>query len=157
MNTYYMNVLPSSKPQADQSKILAEVPLIEDGQEYTFRVIASHRDSKKTGFNTFSLSGEVYRKDETTNPIVSGRMVAEIKELTPQFAHLIRWSGMKVSGIDFKTIMFFKANRQIDRIRQYTGMPDITMDQITEEYLHSQMPDVMEQFKKDVESIGFIY
>lgn len=132
-----------------------------------------HDDRCKNGHNTFSITGELYdiphrihgeasvknAKGKTLWLVSCGCIHQEIAERIPELAPLIKWHLTSTDGPMYyvANTMYHVIAADLESARSCAVWPDAELEDFTEEKLKARLPALMEEFKRDVESFGFIY
>lgn len=128
-------------------------------------VTIRYDDECGNGHNTFSITGTI--KGLGAHEIeMAGCLHDEISEYFPEFAHLIKWhlvsSDSPLHYIANTKYYIKKGNIELAKDTAVWGVTNLDTDENIkflddDVFLQSRLPKLLEAFKKDVESLGFIY
>jgi hypothetical protein len=118
-------------------------------------------DQCGNGHNSFSITGhiedlKIRGKDKWE---CGGCIHDEIAKHFPEFKHLIKWHLMSSDQPMHYVAnsLYHASNRDYNGARSSAIWGDATIEDFTEEKLLARLPKLIEDFKKDIEAIGFIY
>ena len=122
-------------------------------------------DQCGNGHNSFSITGNIYSDESSSNEIyfvTGGCIHEEIAKHFPELKHLIKWHLTSSDGpmyyVDKTTYHARDVEPNLEAARSCAVWPDATLEQLqSEEALIERLPDLMHEFKKDIEALGFIY
>ena len=141
----------------------------------TFRITANvrHDDECGNGHNSFSVTGDIERKQGRRWVEESGGCIHdEIARHFPEIAHLIKWHLCSTDGpLHYVANTVYLAGdrdhygrkegkeRQLDAARGSAVWPDATDEELTapnlKERLEERLPALLADFRADVEAFGF--
>ena len=154
--------LPGSTLIKSQKKIFSKVVYI-DNKQHLIDVVVKYDDDCSNGHNTFSITGSVYSsltsKADRYN-VCCGCIHDAISEHFPELNHLIKWhlcsSNEPMYYIENTT--YHAKNGNLNAARETAIWQDATIEQLSnKDLLLERLPTLMQEFKKDIEAIGFIY
>ena len=139
-----------------------------DGTDCTMSVTLRYDDECNNGHNTFSITGCIkggkygrygYEID------MAGCIHDEIKKYFPEFAHLIKWHLCSSDGPLYyleNTLYWVKKENleyaKSTAIWQKASDDEFKCNQVElTRKLLNRLPDLMKEFRKDIEALGFIY
>lgn len=146
----------------NQKKELGYKLFIVDGETYRIKAIIRYDDECGNGHNSFAITGniDIKRKNGTWGDYCCGSIHEQIAEHFPELAKYIKWhlvSSDEPMHYVANTVYHAKEGN-LKAARDCAIWPDATQDQLKSEYaLMERLPALMAEFKKDVESLGFIY
>ncbi len=114
-------------------------------------------DECGNGHNSFAVTSEIRE---------NGRMVScgcqhdEVKAHFPEYSHLIKWHLCSTDGpLHYLANTIYHAeNGDLKYAQDSAIWPEATSDQLQDKILLSvRLPELMQEFKKAVESVGFVY
>lgn len=93
-------MLPVSKLTKSQSKVFGPVEYQENGETFKISATVRHDDRCNNGHNTFSITGEIYRKSKSGRWLEDsfGCIHEKISVHFPELAPLIRWHLTSTDG-----------------------------------------------------------
>ena len=130
-----------------------------------FDIQIRYDDKCGNGHNTFAITGTLHEKlpRRDKNLIVCGCVHDEIIKHAPEYAHLIKWHHMSSDEPMFylANTLYHVENREFDKARRCAIWPEATDEELTsdnlKELLVARLPNLIEEFKRVVESLGFVY
>ena len=139
-----------------------------DGTDCTMSVTLRYDDECNNGHNTFSITGRIkggkygrygYEID------MAGCLHDKIKKYFPEFAHLIKWHLCDSDGPMYyleNTLYWVKEGNleyaKNTAIWQKASDAEFKCNQVElTQKLLNRLPDLMKEFRKDIEALGFIY
>lgn len=153
--------LPLSVRVDHQDKELKSVVNFE-GRQCNLAVRIRYDDSCKNGHNTLRITGNFFDVPEK-DYVLGGAIHKEIAEYHPKLKHIIRWHNMNSNGPPayVENTEYFVKSKRYDLARRAAFWPDATDEELMsdnlEELLLARLPKLLEEFKLDVESLGFLF
>ena len=132
-----------------------------------------HDDRCGNGHNTFSITAEMYDRGYIRGEAFvfnakgqkrylgsCGCMHDEIEKHFPELSQFIRWHLTSTDGpmhyID--NTIYFVRRGELDNARKVAVAPEASQEQLGDkEWLQNRLPELLAQFRKDVESLGLEY
>ena len=132
------------------------VELEEDGKRITIRAHVQYDDRCNNGHNTFSITGE-YR--DKYNNVTGGCIHNEISFSFPELSRFIKWHLTSSDGPMHYVAnsIYWAKEGNLVYARNAAVWSDAELSDFTEEKLLARLPDLLNDFKKDIESLGFIF
>lgn len=121
-----------------------------------FIVTVRYDDRCNKGHNTFSITGEIGQD-------MFGCIHDKVVEHFPELAHLIKWHlcGADKPLFYIENTCYFVNQGALSLARKSAIWLDATDEELTapnlNERLNDRLADLMKEFRKDVESLGFIW
>lgn len=122
-------------------------------------VTLRYDDTCRNGHNTLSITGSY----DTSTGSGAGRVHDEIGMAFPDLKPLLKWHGCHTDGplhYVANTVYYVKEGN-LDLARETAIWPDATDEDLCreglEDRLKARLPALMQDFRKVVESLGFIY
>lgn len=166
MNTNTNNTtkldLPTSVITRYQKQFFTKEIMIDD-KKGRIECVIRFDDECKNGHNSFSITGSIYssRKSDADRYHVAGGCIhEEIEQYFPEFKHLIKWHLCSTDApLHYVANTTYHARGgKLEYARDTAIWQDATIEQLQdEELLLSRLPNLMQEFKKDIEAQGFIY
>lgn len=156
-----MTNLPMSVRVDHQDKQLNSVVNFE-GRQNNLTVQISYDDSCKNGHNTLRVTGNIFDVPKR-NYVLRGAIHKEIAEYHPELKNIIRWHNMNSNGPPsyVENTKYFVKSKRYDLARRTAYWPDATDEELMsdnlEELLLARLPKLIEEFKRDIESLGFVF
>lgn len=161
--------LPSSVLQP-QPTVKSRVGFMEkSGVSYRVEAFIRYDDVCRNGHNTFRITGKTFRGDSYT-PESSGRIDEEIGIAIPELKPFLRWQLVSSKGpMHYIANSLYWAGKtkwpeyNLKYFRKTAVWPEATEEIMNlpkdelKKRLEERLPALMEEFKKDVESLGFVY
>jgi len=140
-----------------------------------------HDDSYGNGHNTFSITMDIYKQYynpfEPKEILSTGKKVwlsccgcmhDKVKKIFPEYTYLIKWHLTSTDGPMhyIANTLYFASNKDfkgdpkepdLDAARRCAVWSDAELKDFTRENLENRLPDLLENFRKDIEGIGFTY
>lgn len=164
-----MKNLPASKLIKSQSKTIT-VKFKEDTKKRMIDVEMRFDDECSNGYNTFSIVGDLWRSHVSrhdSNMISGGCIHSAIskhagEELCGEIKlkDLIKWHLTSTDGpIHYIANTIYHAESgNLKHARDSAVWPDATIEQLSDQKaLEARLPQLMEDFKRDMEAAGFTY
>jgi len=139
----------------------------EDGEPRAAVLILHYDDQCGNGHNTFSATIGVYEVHNGTRGewCEGGANNDLIARVFPEYAKYLRWHLVSSNGplhyIANTTYHAGDNERDLDAARHAAVWPDATDEDLIspglKERLEARLPKIMEDFKHDMEALGFIY
>ena len=148
----------------------------ENGQPCVLVAKVQYDDKCNNGHNTFTITGELYdrsyriRGDSLVDQLKNssgktlwlgscGCLHDEITERFPELAPNIKWHRVSTDGPMhyIANSMYHAKEPNLEYARSSAVWPDAQLEDFTEEKLKARLPALMEDFRRDVESLGFTY
>jgi hypothetical protein len=110
------------------------------------------------GHNTFSITGEM--RNSRYGGATSGCIHKEISEAFPELAPFIKWHLCSTDGPlhYIANTVYFAKQGNLEFARSSAIWPDADIWQLCDkEQLLSRLPQLLADFRRDVESLGFTY
>tara|TARA_Y100000310_G_scaffold112119_1_gene110545 strand:- start:59 stop:526 length:468 start_codon:yes stop_codon:yes gene_type:complete len=129
----------------------------------TYRIIANvrHDDECGNGHNSFSVTGDIERKQGTRWVEDSGGCIhGEVVKHFPELAHLIKWHLSSTDGPMHyvANTVYWAEQGSYDNARSSAVWPDATDEELTapnlKERLEERLPALLADFRADVEAFG---
>jgi len=153
----------------NQSKKHGPVEYIENGQAYRIYAKVRYDDECGNGHNTFSITGEIYRRSGNRYYNDSfGCIHDEVAKHFPELAPFLKWHLMSSDGpLHYVANTIYHASEypddhilakspDINAARNSAIWPEATIDQLKDETaLLKRLPNLIEDFRSDVLSLGF--
>lgn len=114
-------------------------------------------DRCHNGHNTFSMTSNLFYLGKWQSGGCQHDLVAEI---FPEFAKYIKWHLTSTDGpLHYvANTMYWKELRNLGNARASAVWPSLeSLEEVTTETLLERLPALMEEFKKDMEELGFNY
>ena len=114
------------------------------------RVVLRFDDRCGNGHNTFSITVDAQH--------FGGCMHAEIAEVFPEYAHLIKWHLVSTDGPlhYIANTLFHARNGQLRAARSSAVAPEATLDQLQDEdWLNARLPALLRGFRDEMKLIGW--
>ena len=146
----------------------------ENGVQYRITVEVRHDDDCGNGHNTFSITADIKR--QAGNRWIEdscGCLHAEVSRHFPELAPLIKWHLCSTDGpLHYISNSLYWAGHlgycdgadndppNLKNFRSVAIWPDATTDDmaaVTRETLQARFDSLMVEFRKAVESLGFVY
>ena len=143
------------------------------GQSCVLIAKVRYDDECNNGHNTFAITGELYGRShripgEASVKNSSGKTLwlgscgclhEEIAKRFPELAPFIKWHLVSTDGPMhyIANSMYHAKESNLEAARSSAAWPDAQLEDFTEEKLKARLPALMEDFKRDVESLGFTY
>lgn len=175
--------LPTSVLTKRQVKgFLKEIKI--NGKTAIIKVRVEYDDSCGNGHNTFSITGSMYetgyyRKDEEyvltskgkkLYPSCCGCIHDKIAKYFPELKHLIKWHLTSSDGPMYykANSLYWKQQGNVDHMKKtivFGAAPNVDTDKTPEnmddvefdKYLEFRLPELIHNFKRDIENLGFVY
>lgn len=140
-----------------------------EGKKCTMSVELRYDDECNNGHNTFSITGSIKggRYGHYGYEIELGGCIHdEIKKYFPELAHLIKWHlcGSQQPMYYIENTLYFATNkRDFNAARESAIWENATDEQLSlsreelEKLLLKRLPKLMEEFRHDIEALGFVY
>lgn len=123
-------------------------------------------DCCNNGHNSFAITGTIYDKDSRRGDCTAfGCLHTEFALVFPEYKHLLKWHHMNSIGpmhyID--NTLYHVRNGNLDYARGSAIWPDATDAQLAlsplkiKALLLARLPKLIEEFKSDVEALGFTF
>ncbi len=161
-NTHKNLNLPTSVVTRHQKQTFTKEIMI-DNKKGRIECVIRFDDECKNGHNSFSITGNVYssRNSDLDRYFVTGGCIHdEIEQYFPEFKHLIKWHLCNTDEPMhyIANTTYHAKSGELESARNTAIWQDATIEQLQdEELLLSRLPEVMQDFKKDIEAQGFIY
>lgn len=140
-----------------------------EGKDCTMSVTLRYDDACNNGHNTFSITGRIKGGEYNRYGYeidMAGCIHNEIKKYFPEFAHLIKWhlceSQQPMYYIE-NTLYLATDKRDFNTARKSAIWEDATDMELSqpreelEKLLLKRLPKLMEEFRHDIEALGFTY
>lgn len=145
---------------------------VEDGQAYRIYANVRYDDESGNGHNTFAITGEIFRLQINRGGRSSfdscGCLHDDIAKHFPELAPFLKWHLMSSDGpMHYVANTIYHASEYPDghilakgadlkAARRSAIWPDATLDQLKDEAaLLERLPDLINDFRSDVLSLGF--
>jgi len=131
-----------------------------------------HDDDCNNGHNTFSMVVDIYEKygyqGEPTVKLSDGKTAwlsscgcqhDVVEKVFFEFAHMIKWHLVSTdSPMHYIANSLYYAKEQyLQAARDCAVWPEAELKDFTKENLEKRLPALLENFKKDIEALGFTY
>ncbi len=158
--------LPKSKLNST-SNVKKYGPFPGSDQNETVYVMVRYDDTCGNGHNSLGITCTIYDKGRWAGGGCNHDIIAEVM---PEIEYLIKWHLMSTDGPmhyigntlyhagdkDYNGLRKGKAI-DLDAARRSAVWPDAELKDLTEENLNARLPELMQQFKADIERAGFEY
>ena len=121
-------------------------------------------DECKNGHNTFAITGEAKTKHSSGKTLWLGSCGCihdDIAKHIPELAPYIKWHLVSSDGpmhYIANSMYYAKAkDANLEAARSCAVWPDAQLEDFTKEKLAARLPALMEEFRRDVEKLGFTY
>ena len=145
---------------------------VEDGQAYRIYANVRYDDECGNGHNTFAITGEIFRLQINRGGRSSfdscGCLHDDIAKHFPELAPFLKWHLMSSDGpMHYVANTIYHASEypdghilakgaDLEAARRSAIWPDATLDQLKDEAaLLERLPDLINDFRSDVLSLGF--
>lgn len=150
------NTLPASQLEKHQEQFIVQKP----GQS-GWRLTLAFDDRHGNGHNTFSINCERWRFLRHKKDLVeTDRSFETIQRLFPGYEKYLKWHLVSTDGPlhYLANTRYWVEEGNLDYARSTAVWPDATLEELAdEEALKARLPALMEEFKADMESLGFTY
>lgn len=148
----------SSIRQFDQKKYEEKKFFDAQGNECSIKVKLRYDDDCKNGYNTFSITATIY--DSSNIWVKAGCFHDEIAHHFPHLAKYIKWhlcsSNEPLHYL--ANTMYWIQQDNIANARKAAIWENATEQQLSNEtLLRKRLPQLLQEFKTAMESLGFIY
>ncbi len=154
----------SSTLTKSQVKIYGPIQYEERGITYRIRARVRYDDKCNNGRNTFSITGEIDRLEGKRWREDSGGCIhGEIAKHFPELAPFVKWHLCSSDGpLHYvANTVYLAGDRELDAARRAAIWPDATDEDLTapglEQRLEARLPALLAEFRKAVESLGFVF
>ena len=156
------NSLPKSILSTEKQIKTFTKNIMVDGQKGLIECNINWDDDCCNNHNSLGITGVIYssRTSKADRYWDScGCIHDEIIKYFPDFKHLTEWHGFTSDGyLYLSNITYHAKNGDIEAARSCANWKDATLEQLlSEQLLKDRLPQLMEQMKKDIEALGFIY
>lgn len=127
-------------------------------------VTVRHDDTCRNGHNTFSVTGDIYKKSRWAG---GGCPHEEIAKHFPELTPLIKWHLCSTDGpLHYVENSFYWAGKtkwtkaNLANFRSAAIWPEATendMENVSEIGLATRLPELMKEFQTTVKKLGFVY
>lgn len=139
----------------------------EEGKQYKIDVTVSYDDRCGNRNNSFAITADLYKRDKN-NKLVwesSGCLHELIVKHFPEFKKFVKWHLFDSDGpMNYlSNTMYFVGKKDFDAARTSALWPDATDEELSlpadelKAKLIERLPGLIGEFKKDVESLGFVF
>lgn len=137
--------------------------LVKPTKEYIVMTIR-YDDECGNGHNSFAVTADLYESlaaykdgDEQT---AGGCLHEEVTLVFPEYVYLLKWhlcsSDDPLHYLENTRYWVEKGN--LDYARSSAIAPDATFEELSDrDWLLNRLPSLMEEFKRDMEDLGFVY
>lgn len=139
----------------DQKKHFRTEYTDDEGNLCVLIATVRYDDECKNGHNTFAITGEAKTKHSTC-----GCIHDDIAKHIPELAPYIKWHLVSSDGpmhYIANSMYHAKVKANLSAARSCAVWPDAQLEDFTKEKLAARLPTLMEEFKLDVEKLGFTY
>ncbi len=147
-----------SKLTKKQTKTLTKI-INYHGAAANIDVTIRYDDSCGNGHNSFSITADIIEKSVRGEWIAGGCMHEEIVKAFPELEPYIKWH-LTSSDEPMHYVansLYFAREPDLEAARRSAIWPEAELADFTEENLLARLPALMNEFKSDVESLGFTY
>lgn len=134
-----------------------------NGKKGRIECTVRYDDRCKNGHNNFSITGEIWSSESSTQDRYMescGCIHDEIVKHFPKLKHLIKWHlvSSKEPMHYIANTVYHAENGNIDFARSTAVWDDATLEQLKDkQLLVDRLPKLMDDFRADIESLGFVY
>ena len=148
--------LPKSKLAQNQRKVLKK-EYVENGKIYKQFVYLRFDNSNWNGHNEFAITSDIYE---------GGKYVSwwanhdDIVRNFPELKKYIKRHLVSADGPLYYIVntLYLAKNGDLEWARGTAIFPEATLEELKNEtILKQRLPGLMEEFKKDMEELGFVY
>lgn len=144
----------------NQTKSFGPVTINLNGDEIRVRATVRYDDRCNNGHNTFSITGESKLAWDRWDNGSAGCIHDEIAAAFPELASFIKWHLVSSDGpMHYIANTLYHAKvANLECAQASAVWPQATLDQLGDrQALLNRLPALLEAFKADVESLGFVY
>lgn len=143
-----------------------------DGKLTLVVVTIRHDDECGNGHNSFTITTDIYEQyqhiGEPTVKLSNGRTAwlsscgcqhDVVRQVFPELAYLLKWHMMSTNGPlhYIANTLYWLDQNNLDYARKSAVWPDAEPQDITIESLNKRLPDLLQSFQHDIESLGLQY
>ena len=155
-----MTMIPSKKTlprSAYRDNEPIKIGPFDAGSGFDHVITLRFDDRKGVGFNYFAVHSNVYNGNRHINTELANRSL--IKEHAPDLLPYLKWQLVGTTGPMYyrANSIYFASKGNLEAARSIAIWPDAELEDFTDEKLLDRLPDLMLEFKADMESLGFIY
>lgn len=162
--------LPTSILTKSQKKQIVK-HFKEDDKDYTLFIKLIYDDECGNKHNTFSITGSLYEGTHNFAPISDRYLLAcgclhdEIAKYAPELEYLVKWHLVSTDGPlhYLANTLYHAKKRDFEAARNTAVWPEATDEQLSlpsedlKKLLLERLPALMQDFKLDMEKLGFTY
>lgn len=145
-------------------KIELQKDIIWEGKPHQMRVTLRYDDKCGNGHNTFSITGEIWKRFTARDCEYCGCIHNEIEKYFPELKHLIKWHLMgndePMHYIANTKYWMEKDNLENAKNTAIWGATELDRNPHSlsdEAFLNRRLPFLIRAFIKDIEKLGFTY
>lgn len=133
---------------------------VDDGEPRTVILTMRYDDECGNGHNTFSATIDVYERGEWCEGGANNDLIACV---FPEYARYLQWHMVSTHGPlhYISNTTSHAEERALDAARWTAVWPEATDEDLTapglKERLEARLPQLLEDFQRDMEELGFIY
>ena len=142
-----------------QVKTFGPKPISGWGKNAVIKAEVRYDDQCGNGHNSFAITGEIYtpgRRDVEACGCLHDDIAKHFPELTP----FIKWHLTSSNGPlhYIANTTYWAKQGNLEYARNSAVWPDATLEQLCDEQLLlDRLPRLLEEFKTDIESLGFVF
>lgn len=157
--------LPDSILIKSQNRTFEKLNVIDHNiSDHPVDIIVNVRydDQCNNKHNTFAITGDVYKAGSRSSSadIMGGCIHDEIESNFPELKQYVKWHGCTSEGPLYyiANTIYHISNDNLNAAQQTAIWHDATKEQLSDpQTLLARLPQLMEQFKHDMEQLGFVY
>ena len=146
----------------DQKKFFRR-KFTEDGENYICRVQVRYDDECGNGRNTFAITADIY--DGKGKLVAGGCQHEYVEKVFPELKKYIKWHlcGSNEPLYYIANTLWLAQKKQFNLARGSAAWPEATDEDLSQDpdtlkrVLLERLPALMEDFKRDVEELGFVF